>query len=87
MLPDIIDNINKHLLNKHNMLYKGKMSVEKEGDSYTLLLNLNNQDRPLVIAGEFDSDEEFTTYANKELDNKKPFLTEYFILKMELPPN
>lgn len=79
---DIIECVKQHLLNKHGIVYTGKMELEKEDSSYTLRIGLNRDVRPIIIGGEFPDDESFTRFINKELDSRRMFLTEYYTIKM-----
>lgn len=77
----LTDRIEKYLCERHEVKYTGKFQYTVDDTSYSLLWNLNNQDKPMVIAGDFESEEDFYNYVCKEIDTRKFFLRQYFILK------
>jgi len=82
---NIIENIKEHLLHKWELIYTGRISVV-EGDEnfYSISIDLNKELRPLIIAGEFESDKLFAAHVNKELDKRQVFKTEYYTIEMKL---
>ncbi len=70
-----------HLIDKYELLYNKTMEVTVDGEFYSLFMELNNADRPLMIGGEFETDLDFAKYVVKEIDRREIFKTKYFIIQ------
>jgi hypothetical protein len=75
----IMDSVNKWLSETYGVIYNKSYRLYIEGDEYSLYLHMNNQDRPLILAGEFSTKEAFIDYVKKEMQARKLFFFEYFI--------
>lgn len=76
----IMKEINKWLIEEHGVYYNKSYELFMDKPDYSLYLHLNNRDRPLILAGQFDSDDKFIDYIKKELNSRKTFWIEYFSL-------
>lgn len=77
----IMDKLNEWLNEVYCVEYIGGFKVYKDDIRYSLYLNFLNQDRPMIIAGEFFSDEEFIEYLKKQMRERALFsTTQYFRL-------
>ena len=74
----IIEALNKYLMDTFCVYYDKGYKLYKNGNIYTLYLNMNNPDRPIITAGEFESDEAFTDYLIKDMRRRGLFRNEYF---------
>ena len=75
----IIDAIKQFFIDEYCVSYEKRtqLFIDDEG-SYVIYISLNNVERPLMIGGQFESDEEFTEYVKKELRKTKPHWIGYF---------
>lgn len=76
----IINKLNEYLISTYGVCYNKGYKIFIDEDNYTLYLDLNNPDRPTIIAGQFESEEDFTNYLIKEMRRRGLFRNEYFIL-------
>lgn len=67
-------------------MYTGAFKYKNENTMYELSWALNDQDHPLMMAGDFENEDQFFNYVCKEIDAKRFFLRKHFILKMETNP-
>lgn len=74
----IIEALNNFLIERYCLYYNKGYKIFKYGDIYTLYLNMNNQDRPIITSGEFPNDEAFTEYVIKDMDRRGLFMNRYF---------
>lgn len=78
---ELIERIHKYLNEVLCVEYTGKMTyrVNLETEEYTLEWPLNPVDnRPLVLMGQFNSEEDFYNYIIKEIKTKRFFLYKNF---------
>lgn len=66
------DKLNE-ILAKYCYVYTGDMTVYKSSTIYTLALHLLDRESPLIMAGEFLTDESFMEYIAKEMQARKLF--------------
>jgi hypothetical protein len=78
--PNIMIEINKWLEDTYQVSYNKTYELYKLDEEYSLYLHLNKQDRPLILSGQFTSDEAFIEFCKKELRFKRPFEVQYFNL-------
>lgn len=81
----IMDKINEYLREVYCVEYTGGYRIYKDDIRYSLYLNFLNYDRPMIIAGEFFSDEAFIEYIKKQMRERSLFsTTQYFrLLKVD----
>lgn len=72
------EGLNKALEERFCVRYTGGMIVYKGETNYTLVLNLANQDNPLIIAGDFQTDEQFLNYIIQEMIERRMFMFSRF---------
>jgi len=77
---NIIQAMNDFLIKNFNVCYDEGYKFFKEFDNYSLYLYINNQDRPLILSGQFENDKDFICYVIKEMKERKVFLVKYFRL-------
>ncbi len=75
----IMDSVNKWLSETYGVYYNKSYKIFIQNDEYSLYLYLNNQDRPVILAGQFLNDETFIEYLKKEMAARRFFFYEYFI--------
>lgn len=76
----IMNDLNEHLKAKYCLSYNKGYALYKEGTTYALYLHLNNSTMPMIIAGDYANDEEFTKYLIKSMDERRLFTVKYFQL-------
>lgn len=76
----IMDSFNCWLMETYGLKYNKTYKLYKENGEYSLYLHMNNEDRPYIIAGQFNNDDQFLSYLKKDFQDNKIFLGEYFIL-------
>lgn len=92
-MPSSLDSTNnaftqavvQYLLDKHEYRYTGEFILRvpdgEEVFAYSLQWLENNRDRPYVVMGDFNTDDDFLTYVKKDIDSGRFFLKQVFILK------
>lgn len=76
--------VKDYLLQKHGYVYTSKFiytSPDDENTAYSLQWLENNQDRPYVVMGDFQTEDDFLNYVKKDIDTSRFFLKQTFILK------
>lgn len=58
------------------------MNYKRNETSHVLEWLLADQDHPLVMMGDFETEDDFFKYVCKEIDNKRFFLRKHFVAKM-----
>lgn len=58
--------------------YNSQIILDKNESSYVLQFSLNRENKPLIIGGEFSSDESFLEYVKKEIDKRRVYLLQVF---------
>lgn len=74
----IMAKLNEYLMDVYCLYYRGGYTIYKMGDSYTLYIDFLNKDFPVIIAGDFLSDDDFIEYLKKEMRERGLFNTNYF---------
>lgn len=82
----LINRVKNYLVEKHEIAYCKRLEYNNENGYFELKWELNDLSHPLIMMGDFLSEEDFFLYICKEIDNKRIFLTKYFILRMEEEP-
>lgn len=67
-----------YILEKYQIRYNSQIKVTSEDGVYGLEFALNRENKPLVISGDFDSDESFLNYVKKEIDKRRFFTLEVY---------
>lgn len=73
----IIDAVNAWLLEKYCLIYTKNFKLymepfeDNDGTDYAMGVEVGNFDRPIVIGGQFDTDQEFIDYYEKEFAAKQ----------------
>lgn len=73
-----------YILQKYNATYDGLLTITRDGTIYTLTLGVPSYMFPTIIAGEFDTDEEFLTYVQTEFATRN-YVRIYFYKVVRLP--
>lgn len=85
MSPQDLENAIKNYIELHYGYYYNRyIPIQIVGDQYTCSLFLNKDFRPIVIQGEFVSDDAFLNYIYKELDSRRLFTVSFSRLEKEL---
>ncbi len=84
----LVGRVRYYLECKYDIKYNSKFTyvVNEDTDEYRLMWHLNDQDHPLIMQGQFLSEDSFFNYVCKEIDAKKPFFVKYFIAR-RVDPN
>lgn len=80
---DLENNIKQYLEVTHGVCYNKPLPITIEDNVYTCIWYLNKDKRPVVIQGEFDSDEEFLIYIYKEIDSRRLFTIMFTVLEKQ----
>ena len=62
----IMIEFNLWLSETYGLMYNKSYKLYKENGEYSLYLHINNQDRPYIIAGQFENDDQFLSYLKKD---------------------
>lgn len=79
---ELVERILQHLRDQYCVEYTGKLTyrTRPEAEEYVLEWPLNPVDeRPLMLMGQFNSEEDFFNYIKKEIKTKRFFLYKNFI--------
>ena len=74
----IIGVIRQWLCDEFGIIYTGNFKLYLEEDNYGLGLEMGNFERPIIIGGQFESDEDFINYYKKEFRIKQLYRIELF---------
>lgn len=74
----IMSKLNEYLADKFCLIYDGGYRVYKDDIRYSLYLNFMNYDKPMIISGEFFSDDDFVSYLIKEMRMRHLFDNKYY---------
>lgn len=75
------EEICQYLLDKYGVIYNGLLEVKNEDNAFELVWDLNRHDKPFVIIGEFDSEKDFIKFVKKEIDERRLYVMEAFVMK------
>lgn len=67
---------------EHQLEYNSRFKYTNVGTFYKLEWLLNDQDHPLTMMGDFESEDDFYTYVTKEINTRRFFLRKYSVAKM-----
>lgn len=73
-----------YILIKYGYTYNKELPVETEDNQYLVKFNTGNDYRPILIQGEFDSDEAFLEFMYKEIDSRRLFSVGFSKLEKQL---
>ncbi len=68
---DLANLIIAYFIEKYEVCYNRPLPIEIDGNNYLCKLYLAHDWRPIIIQGEFESDEQFLTYMKKEIDQRR----------------
>jgi len=74
----VLDAIKEYICTQYKLLYTGRSKLFREGNVYVLHFNLNNDERPIILAGDFSTDADFINYFKREFRNRSLYNTKYF---------
>ena len=74
----ILDAIREFMCTYFQVEYNKSMRLYLDDTSYVIYISLNNTERPLMMGGDFESDEDFIHYIEGELKKRKLHFIKYF---------
>lgn len=74
----IMSKLNEYLAEKFCMIYDGGYRVYKDDIRYSIYLHFLCYDKPMIISGEFFSDDDFIAYLIKEMRERHLFDVSYY---------
>ena len=77
----LVSRVKEYLAEKHEVLYCKGLHYNVEGSCHELKWDLNQADYPMIMVGDFVSEDDFFNYICKEIDRKKFFWNQYFIAR------
>ena len=83
--PNMVKDIIKWMEECQGVIYIKGLDIRFRDGIYKAEFEMNNSDMPLIISGEFMSDEEFFIYLCKELISKRLFTTRFNTVRTITP--
>ena len=81
---DMAQAIIEYIKDKYNYCYNRQLIVNRDEDIYTCEMYLNKDYRPLIIQGQFNSDEDFLNFIYKEMDSRRLYTVSFSNLEKQL---
>lgn len=78
------NNLKQYICNTFDVEYSKRLPITIDGNNYICTLYLNQSDKPIIIQGEFESEDQFYNFMIKELNNRRMHVVSYYILQKEL---
>lgn len=76
--------VRNYLLERYGVVYDAQFvytaGTDFNPNQYSLAWLENNQDKPMIMVGDFEDEDSFFNYVCKEIDTRRFFLKKVFVL-------
>ena len=76
------DKVREFLLKEHDLIYNSKLTYKQSDTTHILEWELNDQNHPYVMMGDFETEDDFFQYVCKTINATRFFLRKYCVAKM-----